>query len=70
MNEDYSMKFYVSQLEERVVDRCVSIGTKKAWDDVQEDESLNFGEKMHKYIAHFYQMHKRCGLILRAEPKE
>jgi len=27
-------------------------------------------EKMHKYIAHFYQMHKRCGLILRAEPKE
>lgn len=26
-------------------------------------------EVRYKYIAHFYDMHKRCGLILRAEVK-
>lgn len=27
-------------------------------------------EKMYKYFAYFYEMHKRCGLILIALPKE
>ena len=26
-------------------------------------------ETMNKYIAHFYDLHKRCGIILWAEPK-
>lgn len=27
-------------------------------------------ELKYKFIAHFYDMHKRCGLIMRAEVKE
>jgi hypothetical protein len=27
-------------------------------------------EKKYKFIFHFYEMHKRCGLILKCVPKE